>query len=266
MRFFALWVLSILLENFMAASNVATIVPIKPSDILEDTDSPSIFDTPVEIFRQQLMNRKKNQEELATLAKTFLIENEDYGSIKTKRGLTRPTLLKNGAEKLCNLLGLRARFPNLAEYERAALSGIELQHLILRCELVDSQNRVVAEGVGGRSTIQDMDFNKKPDWNKLMKMLQKSAHIDAVIRCAGISFAQEQEDEEKITSPQITSEQLSTLLKQLKISNVDLIRYTNWVNKVCESKQLPPITDLSQMPSTIFNGCMAKIESFAPAK
>ena len=250
----------------MAASNVATIVPIKPSEVLEDRDTYTIFDTPAELFREQLMNRKKNQEELATLVKTFLIENEDYGSIKTKRGLTRPTLLKNGAEKLCNLLGLRARFPNLAEYERAVLSGVELQHLILRCELVDNQNRVVAEGVGGRSILQDMDFNKKPDWNKLMKMLQKSAHIDAVIRCAGISFAQEQEEEEKNTVSQITSEQLSNLLEKLKLSNVDIQRYTNWVNKVCESKQLSPITDLTQMPSSLFNGCMAKIESFAQAK
>jgi hypothetical protein len=47
---------------------------------------------------------------------------------------------------------------------------------------------------------------------------------------------------------------------------VDKERFTNWVNKVCESKQLPPITDLSQMPASLFNGCMAKIESFAPAK
>ncbi len=51
--------------------------------------------------------------------------------------------------------------------------------------------RVVAEGVGARSLNQDYG-----DINKSLKMVEKSAHIDATLRLAGLSevFTQDIED------------------------------------------------------------------------
>jgi hypothetical protein len=62
--------------------------------------------------------------------------------------------------------------------------------------------QVVAEGVGARNLNQDYG-----DFNKALKMAEKSAHIDATLRLAGLSevFTQDLEDrpiiEEEVAAP-----------------------------------------------------------------
>lgn len=71
------------------------------------------------------------------------------------------------------------------------LNKCEISTIVMRCELRDAQDRVVAEGVGARNLSQDYG-----DVNKSLKMVEKSAHIDATLRLAGLSevFTQDIED------------------------------------------------------------------------
>jgi hypothetical protein len=100
-------------------------------------------------------------------------------------------LWKPSAEKICGMMGLIPRFPNLSEYEKATLRGEDIKGIILKCELHTGNGFVAAEGTGARRIEQD-----KGDINKSLKMALKSAHIDATLRVAGLSelFTQDIED------------------------------------------------------------------------
>ena len=153
--------------------------------------SASPLDLPAEVFRAGLDRRKQNRASLMEWIRSALVEGVDYGRIQTKRGLSKPSLWKPGAEKICGMLGVSVHFPTLHDYEQAALHGVELHHVIIRCELTDVAGRVIADGVGARSLKQDYG-----DINKALKMAEKSAHIDATLRMAGLSevFTQDVED------------------------------------------------------------------------
>lgn len=170
----------------------------------------SPMDLPVEHFSQSLVRREVNRRELLTWIQSNLQPNIDFGQIhvvgKDKcrlhregrtnecmepRHWSKASLWKPGAEKICGLLGLIPRFPNLAEYETAALQGIDIKVVILKCELHTGNGFIAAEGTGARRVEQD-----KGDINKSLKMAEKSAHIDATLRLAGLSelFTQDLED------------------------------------------------------------------------
>jgi hypothetical protein len=101
----------------------------------------------------------------------------------------KSSLCKPGSEKICGLLQLRPVFSR--DVEMWEMLGSEPGVIALKCELVTSTGVVVAEGRGARH--RDMDYG---DLNKSVKMTQKSAQTDAVLRCAGLSeiFTQDLED------------------------------------------------------------------------
>src|SRR5499427_2920586 len=101
----------------------------------------------------------------------------------------KATLCKPGSEKICGLLQLRPRFKR--DVDSWEMLGGEAGLVTLVCELVTTAGVVVAEGRGARH--RDQDFG---DVNKCLKMAQKSAQTDAVLRCAGLSeiFTQDLED------------------------------------------------------------------------
>jgi hypothetical protein len=168
------------------------------------------LDWPVERFTQALDRREVNRKALLKWIQSNLQAGIDYGQIhvvgKDKcrlvadgrthecldpRHWSKPSLWKPGAEKICGMMGLIPRFPNLAEYEKAALSGEDIKTIILKCELHTGNGFVAAEGSGARRVDQD-----RGDINKSLKMAIKSAHIDATLRVAGLSelFTQDIED------------------------------------------------------------------------
>lgn len=165
----------------------------------------SPLDLPAEQFRSGLTRRKENRAALMEWVRGALVEGVDYGRIhvvgKSKCRLgnrcqnpahfSKPSLFKPGAEKICGMLGVTVHYPTLADYEQAALGGVRLQQVIIRCEIQDAAGRVVADGVGARALEQDYG-----DLNKALKMAEKSAHIDATLRMAGLSevFTQDLED------------------------------------------------------------------------
>ena len=163
------------------------------------------LDLPAETFKAGLDRRKQNRSALMVWVREALIEGSDFGKIhvvgrnKCQAGkhcqnpnhFSKPSLFKPGAEKICGMLGVTVRYPTLVDYEKTALTGTQLTQIIIRCEIVDASSRIVADGVGARLLSQD-----NGDINKSLKMAEKSAHIDATLRMAGLSeiFTQDIED------------------------------------------------------------------------
>jgi hypothetical protein len=167
--------------------------------------SANPLDLPNAIFQEGLNRRKQNRAALMVWVRDALVDDLDFGKIhvvhkskcqagkacKNPNHFSKPSLFKPGAEKICGMLGLTVRYPTLPDYEKSALNGFQLSQIIIRCEILDGSGRVVADGVGARILSQD-----NGDINKALKMAEKSAHIDATLRVAGLSevFTQDIED------------------------------------------------------------------------
>lgn len=111
----------------------------------------SPLDLPTAHFQAGLQRRQDNRQALIQWIRAALVDGIDYGSIPTKRGPSKPSLWKPGAEKITGMLGVMVAYPSLKDTEQALLNGLSLEHLIVRCELKDAAGRVLAEGVGARS-------------------------------------------------------------------------------------------------------------------
>jgi AraC-like DNA-binding protein len=178
--------------------------------ILPSVMPQSPLDLPVEIFTQALDRREVNRKALLKWIESNLQHGVDYGQIHVvgkdkcqyaKKGRqqdcpnkyhwSKPSLWKPGAEKICGMMGIIPRFPNLDGYEKAVLRGGDIKVIILKCELHTPSGFIAAEGSGARRVDQD-----KGDINKSLKMAEKSAHIDATLRIVGLSeiFTQDLED------------------------------------------------------------------------
>lgn len=172
--------------------------------------SVSPLDLPTEFFSAGLDRRKRNRALMMDWLRTALVEGVDFGRIhiagkdrcqlvrmgrvnecKDPGHWTKPSLFKPGAEKITGMLGMTVHYPTLPAYEDAFLAQADIRTIMLRCELRDAHGHVVAQGVGARQINQDYG-----DLNKTLKMVAKSAHIDATLRLAGLSevFTQDLED------------------------------------------------------------------------
>jgi len=165
----------------------------------------STFDIAPQQFAAGLNRRKKNRKALIAWIQEELVEGTDWGRIHVvKRDqcadgkycqnpyhFSKPSLWKPGAEKIVGMMGLKSSWPNLAKYEDLVMEGRAIEQLLLRCELVNDAGLVVSTGIGARALQADYG-----DLNKAFKMAKKSALVDAVLNCAGLSeiFTQDVED------------------------------------------------------------------------
>lgn len=149
------------------------------------------LDLPANQFSAALKRRGTNRKALIAWVRSELVEGVDFGRITVQGRLSKPSLYKPGAEKICGMLGVNAEFPTLADYERMVMNGRELDQLMIRCELRNAGGEIVASGAGARSVQSDGG-----DLNKALKMCLKSAMIDATLRLGGLSevFTQDIED------------------------------------------------------------------------
>jgi hypothetical protein len=187
------------------------------------------LDVATGIFAAALARRTENRNALVEWVRESLVDGTDYGTIKTKRGESKPSLRKPGAEKICGMLGLSVNYPGLSKYEDAAVNGVEIKQIIIRCELRDGSGNLMADGIGARSIATDSG-----DINKALKMAAKSAQIDATLRCVGLSeiFTQDLEDmiidttqevkatETKTTPKEETREETRYLLSEKQITRM----------------------------------------------
>jgi hypothetical protein len=170
-------------------------------------------------LKEQLVTEGVRRELLQKFIKDNLSEGVDYGRIHiaTKercqkpwdctndKHFSKPCLFKPGAEKFCSLLQLRADFT--ADKETLEMVGNPTGLIAFRCTLTQiATGLVVAEG-RGTCTVSE----KGGLVNTTVKIAEKRAHIDAVLRLGlSDSFTQDLEDMKEIpeaasSAPAITT-------------------------------------------------------------
>lgn len=179
-------------------------------------------------------------DEMNRFIDTVLINGIDFGTIPNCK---KPTLLKSGAEKILNYLGLIARtdITNRVEDYNVGFFSYEV-----KVYLIDFDGVVKGEGVGICNT-KESKYAKSNGYavqNTVIKMAKKRALVDATLNVGNLSarFTQDMEDtnttpnttttESNIDKP-ITQNQLrylETLMNQHNSSAKSLNKYvlTNW--------------------------------------
>lgn len=181
-----------------AGNDKKTVEPIEASIVQTQVLPQAVMATPKQL-RTQMERDKQIREIINDYIKNNMVAGKDYGTItiKTKSGQevqSKPSLLKPGSEKFCGLFKIRATFRR--DEETVEMLGSTAGILAYLCELVDGQGRVVGEGRGtAKADPNGLDF----DINKQVKIAQKRAQIDAVLRTGGLSdfFTQDMEDAPK---------------------------------------------------------------------
>ena len=162
------------------------------------TDIVKINQAPV-LTTQDLQVRIKEETEQRKLINEFITQHMktgvDFGTItiKTRDGReveSKPSLFKPGSEKFCSLFHFRPSFER--DDDTWEMSGKVSGLFCYKCELVSSNGVVVGEGRGSAN------IGEKQGWtaNNAIKIAEKRAQIDAVLRTGGLSdfFTQDLED------------------------------------------------------------------------
>jgi hypothetical protein len=175
-----------------------------PGAVIPYTPAPgNPFDAPVAVFAKQIQTRGENYAALVDWLLGNMVKGEDvvqvhvvkaddctYGGAPPKGDCTPlvtphhwsdPDISKRGAEKICGLIGLGTRFLGMDDFRRTALKGVDIQHVIIDCELYN-EHGTLSQGTGACSLSE-----VKGNLNNAMKKAAKRAHVDAVKRCAGLS-------------------------------------------------------------------------------
>lgn len=136
---------------------------------------------------------KRRVEELQTFVEEVMVKGVDYGLVN---GFSKPTLLKPGAEKLCDVFGFSktADVVNRIEQWEAGIFAYEVKMTLIRKD----NGLIEAEGLGSCNS-KESSFQQQDPYtivNTVLKMAKKRALIDAVLsatRSSGI-FTQDIED------------------------------------------------------------------------
>lgn len=176
----------------MAAENVVirNVIPIKEKNVKGNL---------VPSLAISLAEAKERMDLLQLFVKEMMVEGLDYGIID---GFHKPTLLKPGAEKLCDIFGFskHVNIVNRIEHWEKGLFAYEV-----KLTLVSKQTGYMeAEGIGTCNNREKLFIDQDPFSliNTLLKMAKKRALIDAVLsatRASGI-FTQDIEDFPKHSS------------------------------------------------------------------
>lgn len=128
-----------------------------------------------------------------TKVNSICVEGKDYHVIQGKKSLA-----KGGAEKIASIFHWTAMFTK--DSESLEMLGAKEGLVAFKCSL--SNGEFVGEGRGAALLTRN-----NGDPNKTLKMAQKSAFIDAVLRASGLSdfFTQDLEDMPKEEIKQTTS-------------------------------------------------------------
>jgi len=151
------------------------------SELIEQDSNVVALHTPFDIdpkqFKAALDRREENRKQMLLWIKDSLVEGVDYGIIKGKKSLWKP-----GAEKVRGMLGVKVTYPDANKYIEACASGVDIQQVIIKTVVTNTNGIELAQGIGGRTLRQDGG-----DINKAVKMASKSASIDATLNVAGLS-------------------------------------------------------------------------------
>lgn len=113
------------------------------------------------------------RQEFIEKVNNICVEGRDYHVVKGKKSLA-----KGGAEKIASIFTWTAQFEK--DTDTLSMLGDQKGLVAYKCTLVNGQ--FVGEGRGAATLSKN-----EGDPNKTIKMAQKSAFIDAVLRASGLS-------------------------------------------------------------------------------
>lgn len=149
------------------------------------TKAPTLLaDDSLEHFRQSVDNLLSKRAYFISRVLPRLKEGQDYYIIKGRKSLA-----KGGAEKLASIYNFIAEFKR--DNETAEMLKVVPGLVAFVCNLLGKNGQLVGQGRGSSTLVKNQG-----DANKTIKIAQKSAFIDAVIRSTGLSdlFTQDVED------------------------------------------------------------------------
>jgi len=140
-----------------------------------------------------------------------LVEGTDYYTLRIKGRETKPALSKAGSEKFMALFQLHASFSQ--DTATWTMLGEPKGTLCYVCQLYTRSGEMVGEGRGARTIQQDSG-----DINKAVKMGQKSACVDAILRTGALSdvFTQDFEPEASMPTRASSQEQRARIWAAVK--------------------------------------------------
>ena len=146
-------------------------------------------------FTRQLQTRQDNYDNLRQHLFGVLVPGKDFGKIHVvkkcdnKYTCTDPyhfsgyELFAPGADKILGILGLVPIYPGYEDYIRAAVTGKEINDVIIKCQIVGTGDQVLSEGMGACSRSEISGGNL----NNTLKRACKRARVDAVKRIPTVS-------------------------------------------------------------------------------
>lgn len=171
---------------------MSILIPIQSNRELASLASPQESD-----LAQQIARFESQRAVIRDYIRVHLVDGTDYYSLTIGGRETKPALAKAGAEKFLNLLQLQARFAK--DEPTWEMLGRPTGVICYLCTLYTRSGEVLGEGRGARDTKKDHG-----DQNKSIKMAEKSAMVDAVLRVGTLSdlFTQDAGEPPETDSPQ----------------------------------------------------------------
>jgi hypothetical protein len=156
-----------------------------------------------------------------------LQEGIDYYTLTIGGKASKPSLSKAGSEKFLRLFNVHATFRK--DEETWEMLGRPAGVICYVCALYTKRGEVVGEGRGAREVLKEKDINKA------IKMAQKSAQIDAVLRTGALSdaFTQDLDDAQEPEEPLVRQQKhrIVALLKLLGAAAADKAGYEEIVQQ-----------------------------------
>jgi len=161
----------------------------------------------------------------------IMVEGKDYHIIKNKKSMA-----KGGAEKIASIFGWRARFTK--SNESLEMLGDITGCVAYICTLKKG-NTFMGEGRGA-----SMLSKNDNDPNKTLKMAQKSAFIDAVLRSSGLSdfYTQDLEDmdQSQITNTYKVDKDVKAPAQNYGYSKLASDKQVSYIESLVYQKEVPP--------------------------
>lgn len=197
---------------------------------------------PTGILRQLISEESEKRLIMTEYIRDHMKQGIDYGPIHIARDcankynctikahFSKDCLFKPGSEKFLSLMKLTARFHR--DQETWEMVGSQPGTLCYVCELTNLKGAIIGEGRGSCSV------QEKGNANTAIKIAQKRAQTDAVIRTGGLSdfFTMDLEDMDTTKDePPMTDKQLGYILMLLQDRNktfTDLQLFTEKLYKI----------------------------------
>jgi hypothetical protein len=201
--------------------------PLIPKGSSVDVIDPALLEGKIAYWTQMRML-------LTTYIRQHLQEGIDYYTLLINEKVSKPSLSKAGSEKFLSLFNLQARFRK--DEETWEMLGRPSGVICYVCALYTKRGEFVGEGRGAREVAKDRDINKA------IKMAQKSAQIDAILRTGSLSdyFTQDLEDQQAAEiAVRQQKRRIVVLLKQLGLGTMDKAGYEEAVRQYTELALIP---------------------------